>query len=611
MPTHSGGEARYTATSGTFVFLIVLASNSGLAAQTLHPFGPPLGNPTFCLGGVAAVLDANRDAAPDLVVPGVFFGTMVTTLDERGAALASNIAGPGLTMVPGSLTAPTPLAMAAGCIDGDHLEDLLVFTAAGTLHLLRNLGATRPNATAFASDVLVDNVTALFPVAPPFVTYTMPMAQVVDLDHDGHMDLVLAGGPVDRWSAATRPGFVAFYRGDGLGGFTVSRLTLPGCVVDGEIVDFDHDGMLDRLVLLTEVGAMGAYAHDIVHFTVVNGALVANGAPQNVGPGRLCALELADVTGDGELDYVLARTAASGGTTYGEVYWFEGNAQGQVSPTNWGTWNLPVNVTGLGDHVASIQVGDWNRDGHVDLAILRGFAQAPPLLSSALAQFANSELLVAMGPALTTAPIETIALPGYMVFQPVTTQNFALLPLISAPDALRPLDLGGDRSLDLVVTGLRTPTTPSTMLTVTLRNSTPPHPGDARFEKCGEPSGGVAAFPARIGFDGGAPRPGNANFACTLQNVQGGCLVGLVWGQIGGPNLFVDYGITANLVPVWFGYARLASSGGPGAGFCSEPLPIPANPALVGDAGWFQYVYYDHVSGTFGGTQSTGLSIGY
>ncbi|MBL8753751.1 MAG: VCBS repeat-containing protein [Planctomycetes bacterium] len=610
MPTHRGGALRSTATARSFVVLIVLASGSALAAQTLHPFGPPRSNATFSLGAVVGTLDVNRDAAPDLMVPGVFFGTMATTLDEHGRALATNVPGPSLQAVPGSPTTPTALAMAAGRIDGDDQEDLLTFTSDGTLHLHRNLGATRPNATAFAADVLVDNVLAQFPINPPFVTYSVPAAQVVDLDHDGHQDLVLAGGPVDRWSASTRPGFVAFYRGDGLGGFTVSRLGIGGCVLDGEIVDLDHDGSVDRLVVLTETGAVGAFSYEILHFAVANGVLVPIGAPQNVGPGRLCAMELADVTGDGELDYLLAQTGASAGTTYAQVYWFEGNAQGHVSSTTWGTWFLPPNVSGLGEFVPSIQAGDWNRDGHVDVAFLRGFVQAPPPQSSTPTQYADSELLVAMGPAVTTAPIETIALPGFVLFTPVATQLFALLPMVATPDALRPIDLGGDRSLDFVLVGLRTTTTPSSMLSVTLRNTTPAQSGDARFEKCGEPSGGVAAFPARIGFDGGPPCPGNASFACTLQNVQGGCLVGLVWGQVGIPDLFVDHGISAHLFPVLYGYARLAGGGGPGAGFWSEPLPIPANPAVVGDAGWFQYVYYDHVSGTFGGTQATGLSIG-
>jgi len=31
---------------------------------------------------------------------------------------------------------------------------------------------------------------------------------------------------------------------------------------------------------------------------------------------------------------------------------------------------------------------------------------------------------------------------------------------------------------------------------------------------------------------------------------------------------------------------------------------------MVGDAGYFQCSYYDHVTGHFGGTQATGLWIG-
>jgi hypothetical protein len=64
------------------------------------------------------------------------------------------------------------------------------------------------------------------------------------------------------------------------------------------------------------------------------------------------------------------------------------------------------------------------------------------------------------------------------------------------------------------------------------------------------------------------------------------------------------------MVPVVYGAAGGAAGSGANDGFLAVALPIPNLPALIGDAGYFQFVYYDHVSGTFGGTHATGLSIG-
>ncbi len=57
-------------------------------------------------------------------------------------------------------------------------------------------------------------------------------------------------------------------------------------------------------------------------------------------------------------------------------------------------------------------------------------------------------------------------------------------------------------------------------------------------------------------------------------------------------------------------WSSLTSGSAAGEGFASYALPIPGNPALLGDAGCFQYAYYDHVAGVFGGTQATAVRIG-
>jgi hypothetical protein len=585
-----------------------LAAGSGALAQTPPTFAPPAAAATFSLASHAAVLDCNRDGSPDVIVPGLFFGTMLTTLDEHGQPLAVNGAGPGTMSFTGP-SAPVVIALAGGRIDQDEQEDLVTVTSLGTVHFHRNLGSTRVDRAAFAPDVLVDDFQASYPISVPFVHYSMPVARVADVDLDGFADVIVAGAPVDRWTGSTRPGFVAVYRGDGTGALQVVRRTLAGNPLDVELADLDGNGVTDHLVVLTETGSNGAFVYELEHFALASGALVATAPPFNLGPGRWTSLALGDVAGDANADYVLGQVLP-GPTTVAQVCCFQGDGTGNLASAAWWLLALPPNATVCGDFVSSVQIGDWDRDGFVDLAAVRGFVQPPGPFANAAPVHMASELLLAHGPGLPWATLAATPLPGHHMFAATWTSAFAQLPLFAEPDTVRPIDLGRDRSIDLLVTGIRTPGAPSPTAIVTVRNLTPPLPGDPRFEKVGAPSGGVAARPARIGFDGGTPRPGNGAFACTIQNVQGGCLVGLLWGPAAWPGLQSVLGFDVHVAVAQFGCGFLASGSQPGEGFASFALPIPAVPAIAGDAGYFQWDYFDHVAGRFGGTQATGLWIG-
>ena len=608
MPTHRGSAPRVAAVRISFVPLVVSMFVRGLAAQTLHPFEPPRTSVVFSLSSAAGIVDVNRDASPDVIVPGPFAGTLVTTLDEQGVAICTNGTGPAVTIAPGSSFPPTILAMTSGAFDGDERDDLITVSAVGSVHFHRNLGSSRPDRANFAPDGLVDSLLAGWPISPMFVGYAFPTVTTCDLDEDGNLDFLLAGGPVNKVAGNTLPGVVAFYRGLGGGNFQAMHHTLSGSAIDMEVADLDANGHVDHVVVLVENGSLGLFSNELVHLAYSNGALVATGWPQPVGPGRMTCLEVADVLGDGNPDYLLGQISTVGGSLAGLVYCFGGDGTGNVVGSSWGVLPLSANTTGLGDFIASVQTGDWNRDGHVDVAVLRGFVQAAPAYSALTAQFADAEVLVAMGPNVAGATFESIPLPGHITLGAAATGAFSYLPLVSAPDALRELDLGGDGSVDFVVPALWTSS--NQPLLATLRNATPAGPGDACFTKIGDPSGGDPDHPARLGFEGGQPVPGNAAFAVTVQNLEGGCVAGVIWGPIGIPNLFVAYGITANLAPLHYGSATLASGSGPGDGFLSVPLPIPPVPALVGDAGCFQVAYYDHVHDVFGGTQATWLWIG-
>lgn len=604
----AGFDCRSVRIGAIAVLAFAAFSFAGLPAQAAHPFQAPGDAPVFSMSAIAGMVDVNRDGSCDVVVPGLFFGSFVSTLDEDGDTLGANASGPNLTIPPGVPTLPTILAMVGGQFDGDALQDLVTITSNGTMHFHRNLGATQLNQNNWAPDVIFDNVRATYPVNPPFEIYSFPVAKLLDFDGDGNLDILVAGGPVDRWSATTKPGFVCIYKGDGQGGFQPLTHSLSGNVIDAEIADLDNDGIDEGVVVLMETGSVGVFIYDLVHLNFTPSGLIQNGLVQTIGPGRLTALEIGNIVGDSNNDYILSQISSSPGGSGAGIYYYEGNGQGVVNTALWGVLNLPTTAAGISDHIASIQVADFDRDGHDDIAMLHGLVQPPTGPTASAAIYHHSEVWIAMGPSPTTALIETLPLPGANMF--ADTWVFPLTPLISWPDQLKCIDLGGDACIDFLIPGLRGGTYYNQPRVATIKNQTTPHYGDARQLKIGNSSGGVPNRPARIGFEGGRPVPGNSNFACTIQNVQGGCLVGLMWNQIGIANLFTSHGFTFHMGPQLFGYANIASGTQANDGFYSYPLPIPNHPSLIGDAGCFQYCYYDHVAGAFGGTQATTVWIG-
>lgn len=579
-------------------------------AQSPHPFAAPVTSAAFSLNGTGAIADVNRDGSPDVVCPGLFFGTYATSLDEDGAPLAVNVPGPFYTPIPGAPTLPFPVAMTAGDLDGDGRDDLVSVTTAGGLHVHRNLGASRLDACWFAQDTIVDCFLSRFPISPPMVNYSFPVARVLDLDGDGRNDILIAGGPMDRWNGATRPGFVGFYRQLPNGAFEHHLHLLTGCAIDLAVGDFDHDGRPDHLVVVVETGAVGAFVYEVLHLQWNGSQLAAAAPPFVLTPGRCTALALADVAGDGNLDYVFAHTVPSGTGTFAMVQWIQGNGQGTLAGAPAGLLPLPQNLTSLSEFAAAIVAGDFDRDGHDDLAILRGFVQpvAPSVATGTT--WADSEVLVAMGPNAAQSPCAILPLPGYQMFSSTQSTLFPLLPLQPQPGFLRAIDLRGDGNVDLMAMSLRpqSPTAAPTQLAV-LRNTTPAQVGAPAIARLGAASGGNPARPARLGFEGGPPRAGNAQFAATLLNVQGGSVAGLVWGPLGIENLFVAYGIDVHIVPDAYFGAIVASGSGPGGGFARQSLPIPNLPALAGDAGWFQWAYWDPAAGAFGGSHASSVRI--
>jgi hypothetical protein len=580
---------------------------SAAAAQAPQPFLPPKAEPHFSLSAQIAALDLNRDGSADVLSPGLFFGTVLATLDEHGNTLAKSNLNVGIATNLRSPIVPTPVTMASGDLDHDGRRDLVFTLADGTLHLQRNLGATRIDQPNFAPAQAIDYLGSMLPTNPPFAIATFAALKVLDLNGDGLNDIVLGCGLHDTWSAFAGQGVVAVYLANGNGGFQPIRYQTTGSISDIEWADIDGDGQPDHLVVLQESGAAGAYLHEMLHLSLQNGALVSSKPPLLLGPGRPVALEVGDVDLDGLPDYVVAMLHSGGGAVDSSVVCFAGDGNGTPNVGTFQTLPLPA-MTTLGSYIPSVQVEDFNRDGVLDVACVRGHITTYPTLTQ-LAHTGAAEVYVCMGPTPFNATAESLALDGACYFGHCLKWSCNVLPLRTEPDQLRVLDLGSDGNPDLMMSAIRPVAQPTTIERITLCNGTPPQFGDCAFVKVGDPSGGDPQLPARIGFDGGEPRLGNGSFACTIQNLHANCLCGLMWGPYGMANIANVYGFDLHIGPQEFGYATI-SSGPPNRAFASYALPIPNDPSLIGDAGYFQFNYYDPAVGAFGATQATGVWIG-
>jgi len=597
------------AVSFAFLFQACLAGAvvAAAAAQGPHPFLAPVSTPHFSLSTQVAALDLNRDGSEDIMTPGLFFGTVMATLDEDGNSLAQINLNVGIVPNANSPTVPTPVAMASGDLDHDGRRDLVFALGDGTLYLQRNLGGTRVDQPNFAPPLLVDSFSNLLAPNPPFSVVTVANIEIADFDGDGRNDIAIGTGLNDVWSGIAGAGFVGCYLADGTGGFTASRYLLTGSVLDLEWADVDGDLQPDHLVVIQEVGSAGVFQHELLHLALQNGALSSAKPPLLIGPGRPCALEVGDVDADGLPDYVMAMAHTGSGAVDSSVVCFHGDGNGNPNVGTYTTLPLPFGP-GIGSFIPSVQLEDFDRDGALDLVVLRGYTTTYPSISLP-AQTAPSDVYYCTGPTPFAASPEQLPLDGFTYFGHSLKVGVSLLPIRPEPDQLNVLDLGADGNPDLLVAAVRPAASPTSIERVTLRNGTGPLFGGCAFVKVGEPSGGNPQLAARIGFDGGEARIGNAKFECTIQNVRSNCLCGLMWGPYAQANLVHVHGFDLHIGPLEFGYA-IVSSGTPSHGFASYPLPIPSTPALVGDAGYFQYNYYDPSVDAFGATQATGLWIG-
>jgi len=225
-----------------------------------------------------------------------------------------------------------PYAMATGDIDGDGNVDLIA-SEVGSSNNQAVLAIYRGNGDGtFLSRVTIAGGTDSRDI------------QLVDVSGDGVLDIITSD-----YDDST----VSVFKGNGDGSFQTRVTYAAGTNPRGvRVGDVNNDGDVDIVV-----ADNGAGAGNTVSILLGNGDgsfLDRSTLLTGTGPTDIA---LADFNGDGNLDIV---TANNQGTTSGSsVYYGTGS----------GTFVIQATLT-TGADAFSVTSGDWNGDGHLDLAFL-------------------------------------------------------------------------------------------------------------------------------------------------------------------------------------------------------------------------------------------------
>jgi hypothetical protein len=292
----------YLATgAGTFTSAYTYAACNGL---------PTNSGPT---GIIAA--DVTNDGYPDLIV------ACSGTIDLFQNTGASN---PGQFSEVATFTVTSPTAMVVGNFSGRSTPDLAIARTGG-ITVFTNVGGTNGTINISQSGTLTGIVTG-------------------DFNHDGHLDLALSDSANSRVDVLTGNGTGNFTL---LGTYSTGANTNPNGIV---AADFNNDGNLD--VATINHGKNTA----TVLLGSATGALTVQTA-QATGTNPI-GISVADVNSDGYPD-VIAFDSPTGST--GEVDVLLGNGNGTLQKAQASSQTF---VPGT-----QATVADFNRDGKPDLAV--------------------------------------------------------------------------------------------------------------------------------------------------------------------------------------------------------------------------------------------------
>lgn len=277
------GSTTIQATSGNISGSTMLTVTG--AGQTLSYIAGPTLTARINRPEGVVVADFNGDGKPDIAVSNLETNSITVYLNAGSGTFEAPI------VTPVQLTSSLGLnigALASGDFNEDGKADLVVGTIAGSQ----------------ASIVLLGNGDGTFSQQPPIPnSFGFLNAKVVDLNGDGHQDLVFALN-----------GSIALSLGNGDGTFSAMTVlpsgSSPGLYLGLTVADFNGDGKLD--IAATDFGSPSGGLGTLVFYAGNGDGTFANptAVPLTFSsfPGSLAS---ADFSGNGKQDLLVGFPGAS------------------------------------------------------------------------------------------------------------------------------------------------------------------------------------------------------------------------------------------------------------------------------------------------------------
>ena len=193
--------------------------------------------------------------------------------------------------------------------------------------------------------------------------YSTHAVSIADVNRDGIPDLIVASECSGSLCNQPGQGAVGVLIGNGDGTFQppVSYGSGSWNATSVDIADVNHDGSPDLVI-----SNLCLSSHDCnsgaVSVLIGNGDGTFQGAVTYKSAGEYGeSVVAADVTEDGNLDLVVSNQCQQNTCLTGAVSVFAGNGDGTFQP--------PVSYNSVGGIGSSLAVGDFNKDGHLDIAV--------------------------------------------------------------------------------------------------------------------------------------------------------------------------------------------------------------------------------------------------